>query len=213
MGYETPSPTSSMPPGGGQLTNNLQKKHSTVMKKMFPGGVDESRREVDYARQAFDEDKDQNHVAHPRNQHQHQHGHGHGHLGAKQSTAERHDSTILAANTNGQTPERVQHQDVDNNGDVAMEDAEQTEDEGRSIREQTGHSAPYPDSASHEEPAPRVQQQQQQQQQEKMSTAWSGACPAENPSSTLAPGLKAEHAMESTPTSTTEVKTQEPDSS
>jgi hypothetical protein len=39
------------------------------MGKMFPSGVDESRRQNDYAHQVFEEDRD--HTAHPRSQNHH----------------------------------------------------------------------------------------------------------------------------------------------
>jgi hypothetical protein len=162
------------------------------MKKMFPSGVDESRREVDYARKAFDEDKDKDHTAHPRNQHHHE---------PKQPAAEHRAST--ATRTNGEASDRAQH--ADGNGDVAMEDADRTDDDGRSTREQSDALAPYPDSASHEEPAPSVQQ-------DKMST-WPDSRSAENVSSTASASAAKvkDHGVE--PGATTEVKTQEPDSS
>lgn len=45
---------------------SVQQKHSAIMGKMFPTGLDESRRQNDYAHQVFEEDRD--HTAHPRNQ-------------------------------------------------------------------------------------------------------------------------------------------------
>jgi hypothetical protein len=40
------------------------------MGKIFPSGLEESRRQNDYAHQVFEDDRD--HTAHPRNQHHHQ---------------------------------------------------------------------------------------------------------------------------------------------
>jgi hypothetical protein len=62
---DTPSPSSY-----GQMDehapSSVQRKHNAIMGKMFPSGVDESRRQNDYAHQVFEEDRD--HTAHPRNQ-------------------------------------------------------------------------------------------------------------------------------------------------
>ncbi|KAH5608542.1 hypothetical protein HBI45_080910 [Parastagonospora nodorum] len=44
---------------------SVQLRHSAIMGKMFPTGLDESRRQNDYAHQVFEEDRD--HTAHPRN--------------------------------------------------------------------------------------------------------------------------------------------------
>jgi hypothetical protein len=147
MGPETPSPTSPSAAGRNLTDSAFQRKHTSVMKKMFPSGVDESRREMDYARKAFEEDKE--HVAHPRNQHHHE---------SRQQHVEQHASSQSQMNkgTNPQT-QPVEH--GDRNGDVSMQDAEQTEEEGRTTRAQSDTSAPYPDSAGHEESAPSVQQE------------------------------------------------------
>lgn len=70
VGPETPSPTGHLP-AGQDIMASVQKRHSDIMGKMFPGGLDEARREHDYARKVFDEDQD--HTAHPRAQHHHHH--------------------------------------------------------------------------------------------------------------------------------------------
>lgn len=63
---DTPSPSGFAHPDPN-ATPSAQQKHSTIMGKMFPGGLLESRRQHDYAHQVFEEDQD--HTAHPRNQH------------------------------------------------------------------------------------------------------------------------------------------------
>ncbi|KAF2682413.1 hypothetical protein K458DRAFT_419807 [Lentithecium fluviatile CBS 122367] len=70
---ETPSPTAGTP-AGQDVNSSVRKKHNNVMSKMFPGGVDESRKELDYAHKVFEENGD--HIAHSTNQHLHHHHHG-----------------------------------------------------------------------------------------------------------------------------------------
>ncbi len=62
---ETPSPTSRSPDEG--VTDSVHRKHNAIMDKMFPSGVDESRKQHDYGRQIFEEGQD--HTVHPRTQH------------------------------------------------------------------------------------------------------------------------------------------------
>jgi len=67
------SAETSSPMGGSprdhDVTASVRKKHSNVMSRMFPGGVDESRKELDYAHKVFEDNED--HTAHPRTQHHH----------------------------------------------------------------------------------------------------------------------------------------------
>ena len=67
---ETSSPVGGSP-GAQDPTASVRKKHSNVMSRMFPGGVDESRKELDYAHKVFEDNED--HTAHPRTQHHHHH--------------------------------------------------------------------------------------------------------------------------------------------
>ena len=64
-GPDTPSPTIR-----GRLeqdtTNSVRKRHSEILGKIFPDGVDTSRKQHDYAHQVFNEDRD--HTAHQRSQ-------------------------------------------------------------------------------------------------------------------------------------------------
>jgi hypothetical protein len=77
------SAEASSPPRGGavgqDVTASVRKKHNNVMSRMFPDGVDESRKELDYAHKVFEENED--HTAHPRTQHHHHHHHDHGPVG------------------------------------------------------------------------------------------------------------------------------------
>jgi hypothetical protein len=64
-------PDSPSPSGDHQAApSSVQRKHNAIMGKMFPSGLEESRRQNDYAHQVFEDDRD--HTAHPRNQHHHQ---------------------------------------------------------------------------------------------------------------------------------------------
>lgn len=63
-------------PSRQDVTPSVRKKHDNVMSKMFPDGVEEARKELDYAHKVFDENDD--HTAHPRTQQQHHH-HNHNH--------------------------------------------------------------------------------------------------------------------------------------
>lgn len=64
-GPDTPSPTLR-----GHLeqdiTNSVRKRHNEILNKIFPDGVDTSRKQYDYAHQVFNEDRD--HIAHQRSQ-------------------------------------------------------------------------------------------------------------------------------------------------
>ncbi|KAH7379183.1 hypothetical protein DE146DRAFT_306746 [Phaeosphaeria sp. MPI-PUGE-AT-0046c] len=57
---DTPSPSGYAHPDP-QAPSSVQRKHTAIMGKMFPSGVDESRRQNDYAHQVFEEDRD--HIA------------------------------------------------------------------------------------------------------------------------------------------------------
>ncbi|KAH8732891.1 hypothetical protein GQ44DRAFT_601623 [Phaeosphaeriaceae sp. PMI808] len=65
---DTPSPSNYAHPDQDG-PDSVQRKHSAIMGKMFPKGVDESRKEHDYAHQVFEEDR--GHTAHPRSQYRH----------------------------------------------------------------------------------------------------------------------------------------------
>jgi hypothetical protein len=69
---DTSSPTGGSP-GGHDLPPSMRKKHSDVMSRMFPGGIEESRKELDHTRKVFEENE--NHTAHPRSQQSEYHHH------------------------------------------------------------------------------------------------------------------------------------------
>ncbi|KZM18591.1 hypothetical protein ST47_g10286 [Ascochyta rabiei] len=62
-GPDTPSlsPLSQPEP---DVTNSVRKRHNDILGKIFPDGIDSSRKQHDYAHQVFNEDRD--HTAHPR---------------------------------------------------------------------------------------------------------------------------------------------------
>ncbi|KAF9699454.1 hypothetical protein EKO04_002158 [Ascochyta lentis] len=62
-GPDTPSPT---PHGHPEhdVSNSVRKRHNDILGKIFPEGIDSSRKQHDYAHQVFNEDRD--HTAHPR---------------------------------------------------------------------------------------------------------------------------------------------------
>lgn len=64
-GPDTPSPTtrSHLEP---DVTDSVRKKHNAILGRIFPDGLDDSRKQHDYAHQVFNEDRD--HTAHPRSQ-------------------------------------------------------------------------------------------------------------------------------------------------
>jgi hypothetical protein len=93
---------------------------------MFPGGVDESRKELDYAHRVFDENED--HTAHPRTQ-QHHHHH--------------HAPTARSLEIKREQMEERRFADTQSpgNGDVDMDRPEDhADDEGQTPGGQSDHS-------------------------------------------------------------------------
>ncbi|KAF2622770.1 hypothetical protein BU25DRAFT_494851 [Macroventuria anomochaeta] len=64
-GPDTPSPTSRGHPEQN-VTDSMRKKHNNILGRIFPEGIDTSRKQHDYAHQVFNENHD--HTAHPRTQ-------------------------------------------------------------------------------------------------------------------------------------------------
>jgi hypothetical protein len=143
-GPETPSPTH-VQPSGGDLAANVQKKHSNIMGKMFPGGVDEGRKEQNLARIAFEDE--QGHTAEPRGHVNHQH-HFHQH----------HNSEGRSRHIKRERREERATESPDD-GDVDMDRAEHADDEGQTPSDRSDHSVQYQDAAAHEQqhspPAPK----------------------------------------------------------
>ncbi|KAF2009839.1 hypothetical protein BU24DRAFT_414300 [Aaosphaeria arxii CBS 175.79] len=67
---DTRSPTEYTPPHQDD-EGNVQEKHHAIMGKMFPGGIEESRKEHDLARRVFEEGEQ--HTAESRTHHHHHH--------------------------------------------------------------------------------------------------------------------------------------------
>lgn len=161
MGPETPSPTSHLPPEHQQhhVTNSVQKKHNFIMGKMFPGGVDESRREHDLSRKVFDEG--QAHEAQPKfqahNHHHHHQQHGHAPVerpGPQIKREHLEERRILAS----QSP---------NDGDTYMDRGEDHADD--ESQTPSDRSENYHDVANHREEQRVPQQQPQAQSQPQLS--------------------------------------------
>ncbi|KAJ4984258.1 hypothetical protein SVAN01_10227 [Stagonosporopsis vannaccii] len=64
-GLDTPSPNSHTSQEH-DVTDSVRKKHHEILGRIFPDGLDTSRKQHDYAHQVFNEDRD--HTAHPRSQ-------------------------------------------------------------------------------------------------------------------------------------------------
>ncbi|PVH99509.1 hypothetical protein DM02DRAFT_432689 [Periconia macrospinosa] len=106
------------------MGDSIEKRHNHVLHKMFPGGIEKSRQEHDYARKVFEEDQD--HAVHPRTQnnlHNSQH--------AQESKARY--SNIKDEHSNAGS--------VEGNGDVDMDCPEdQADDEGQTPGGQSDNS-------------------------------------------------------------------------
>ncbi|KAF2663028.1 hypothetical protein K491DRAFT_584716, partial [Lophiostoma macrostomum CBS 122681] len=128
-------------PLGHDLTNSVQKRHNAIMGKMFPGGIDESRKEHDYARKVFEEE--QGHTAQPRGQHHHHHeSHPHPHQDGGRPLLIKRE----------QVEERGLDSQSPNDDDIDMEDrAEHADDEGQTPSDRSDNSAQYQDAANHHE--------------------------------------------------------------
>jgi uncharacterized coiled-coil protein SlyX len=64
-GPDTPSP-SARGHSEPDVTDSVRKKHNAILGRIFPDGLNDSRKQHDYAHQVFNEDRD--HTAHPRGQ-------------------------------------------------------------------------------------------------------------------------------------------------
>jgi hypothetical protein len=105
-GTETPSPTRREQ--SGQDLTSSQKKHTQVMSKIFPSGVEEVSKDHDYARKLFEEDQD--HTAQPRTaQHHHHHRHAQESQGRASDVKQEH------------AEDRVAETQSPNDEDVAMD--------------------------------------------------------------------------------------------
>ncbi|KAF1969910.1 hypothetical protein BU23DRAFT_231968 [Bimuria novae-zelandiae CBS 107.79] len=137
---ETPSPTRYG--HRGQDLTESQKKHTHVMSKIFPSGVDEVSKDHDYARKLFEENRD--HTAQPRTaQHQHHHHHGDESRGRPLEIKREHAEERRVPET--QSP---------NDGDIDMDHAEDhADDEGQTPggqSDRSGQESQYHDAAEHE---------------------------------------------------------------
>ncbi|KAJ4288181.1 hypothetical protein N0V90_012198 [Kalmusia sp. IMI 367209] len=154
---ETPSPTRYDQAGQDQdLTASQQKKHSRVMSKIFPGGVDEARKDHDYARKVFEEDE--SHTAQSRTQHHHHHHHHH----------RAHDSHARPLDIKREHAEERHHiadTQSPSDADVDMDRPEDhADDEGQTPggqSENSGRESQYHDATEQEQERPQTQPQQE----------------------------------------------------
>lgn len=102
---DTPSPS-----GYAHPDPDVRQKHNAIMGKMFPDGVDNSRKQHDYAHQVFEEDRD--HTAHPHNRH-HRTG---------SSSANK-----IAIKIKRETSEQNKGAQSPNDGDIDMDRADDTD--------------------------------------------------------------------------------------
>ncbi|KAF2634966.1 hypothetical protein P280DRAFT_474260 [Massarina eburnea CBS 473.64] len=142
MGPETPSPTYGR--GHEDPSASIEKRHSRVLHKMFPEGIEKSRQEHDYARKVFEDDQD--HAAHPRAQNHHHIQHAH--------EAESQEFNIKREQVNTESP---------GNHDVDMDRPEDhADDEGQTPSGQSDNSG---EDSQYHDPANEEEQEQQQPQQ------------------------------------------------
>ncbi|KAF2270431.1 hypothetical protein CC78DRAFT_573713 [Lojkania enalia] len=147
MDADTPSPTA-FGPDGQNLTRSVQKKHHQIMGKMFPGGVEESRKEHDYSRKVFEHDQD--HTAHPRGQHHHYHHHHHQQNAPHSPLEIKREQIEERRIPDSQTPEGGR-----SDGDADMDRSDHADDEAQSLSggsENSGRDSQYHDAANHEGP-------------------------------------------------------------
>ncbi|KAF1996271.1 hypothetical protein P154DRAFT_322604 [Amniculicola lignicola CBS 123094] len=140
-GEGTPSPT--MGAFGQDLTASVQKKHSMIMGKIFPTGVDASRKEHDYARQVFEEGQD--HTAHPRNQHHHHHHHhvAQSPLEIKREQMEDHRMVDSQSPNDGDVDMDRAEDHADDEGQTPSERSELSQEEERGRTETRGENGTH----------------------------------------------------------------------
>lgn len=139
-GTETPSPTRREQ--SGQDLTSSQKKHTQVMSKIFPSGVEEVSKDHDYARKLFEEDQD--HTAQPRTaQHHHHHRHAQESQG-RASDVKREHAEDRVAETQSPNDEDV---DMDHPDDHADDEAQTPSGQSdNSERDSQYHDATEQDS-------------------------------------------------------------------
>ncbi|KAF1911609.1 hypothetical protein BDU57DRAFT_590883 [Ampelomyces quisqualis] len=91
--------------------SSVQRKHSAIMGKMFPSGVDELRRQNDYAHQVFEESHD--HTAHPLSQNHPAYAHKAAATKIKQEQLEQSKAAEDSENEGDVDMEEHEHADVE----------------------------------------------------------------------------------------------------
>lgn len=131
---DTPSPSGYAHPDEN-APPEVQQKHSAIMGKMFPDGVDQSRKQHDYARQVFEEDND--HTAHPRG-HKHALQRAEAHKAAIEVKKERFEQSRIA-DSQSQDDGDVE---MDEHSPVERENSEQFHDAEPEAQEQAEQVVP-----------------------------------------------------------------------
>jgi hypothetical protein len=170
------------------LTASFRKKHNLIMAKMFPGGVDETRKEHDYARKVFEEE--QRHTAQPREQHHHHQHQSH------HNTAEGGPLHIKREQTESQSP---------NDGDVDMDQADKhADDEGQTPSDLSDTSVPYHETVNNiAEPTHDPKEASVQYREAVNSEADHTHVPQGTATSVTQSTADTSHTIGATPTSTT----------
>jgi hypothetical protein len=148
MGADTPSPTTGYHNQNQHHRSSEDKRHSHVLHKMFPQGIEKSRQEHDYARKVFQNNQD--HTAHPRAQnhlHSQQHHEGH-HIKREQVPVRNFD--------NGDV-DIEDHADDEGQSDGSPNDSQYHDAMNEEEQQQQQHAPPQPQPQPQPESVVQVQ--------------------------------------------------------
>ncbi|KAL6168381.1 hypothetical protein ACJQWK_06029 [Exserohilum turcicum] len=145
---DTPSPSAFTP-----TNSNATDKHNAIMGKIFPAGLDASRKQHDYVRQVFSEDDD--HAAHSRS-----HNHRKPSSQVKKEQVEGDAQSSSGSHSAASSPQQQHDGDTDrddDDDDEATDDASQTSEEPKT--KQMGVDSPQGPREDSERPASRMRDQ------------------------------------------------------
>ena len=142
----TPSPDHQETSTDPNISSSVQKRHNNILGRMFPNGLDASRRDNDYAHQVFNEDND--HTAHTRRRSHH----------TSQQTMAKHPLPIKTEHYD-ETPDAASQR---SNSDVDMDRTEApTEDEGRTPPDSQEDASENENHFAEKRDTPAQQEQQE----------------------------------------------------
>jgi hypothetical protein len=142
----TPSPGHQEASADPNISSSVQRKHNNILGRMFPNGLDASRRDNDYAHQVFNEDND--HTAHTRRR---------SHHSSQQTMAKR--PLPIKTEQYDETHDAVSQ---GSNSDVDMDRTEApTEDEGRTPPDSQDDSSENENHYAEKRDAPAQPEQQE----------------------------------------------------